>query len=72
MAEIVLSTEQASVVANAESEVFVRDAHGLLVGRIVNYATREQVENARRVVASGGETKTTSQIWQRITARDPS
>ena len=58
--------------ASAESEVLVRDAHGLLVGRIVNYATREQVENARHVIASGGETRSTAQVWQRITARDRS
>ena len=66
MSEIVLSSEQASVLAGAEDEVLVKNPSGMVVGRIVTYATREQIEEAQRVAASGRATRTSAEVWDHI------
>lgn len=74
MPQIVLSDEQASVVAAALEPVSVRDARGNFLGTIPPLWTREDIEKAKKALASDQPRHTTAQVlaYLRSLARNDS
>jgi hypothetical protein len=62
MPHIVLSEEQAKVVASALQPVQVRDAKGTVLGVIPSIWTEEDIAEAKRRLASNGPWYTTEQV----------
>jgi hypothetical protein len=62
MPHIVLSDEQAKVVATALQPVQVRDAKGTVLGVIPSIWTEEDIAEAKRRLASNGPWYTTEQV----------
>jgi hypothetical protein len=62
MPHIVLSEEQAKVVASALQPIQVRDAKGTVLGVIPSIWTEEDIAEAKRRLASNGPWYTTEQV----------
>jgi hypothetical protein len=62
MPHIVLSEEQAKVVASALQPIQVRDAKGTVLGVIPSIWTDEDIAEAKRRLASNGPWYTTEQV----------
>ena len=68
MPEVILTEEQAKVVAEALGSVTVRDAKGTLLGHIELELTREMIAELKRKAASPGPFFTGEQVQSRLLA----
>ncbi len=68
MPELILTDDQAKIVAQAVSPVIVRDQRGTVLGQIEPQLTAEQIAELKRRAASPGPFYTGEQVQARIRA----
>lgn len=66
MADIVLTAEQAQIVAHATGNIVLRDPEGRLLGYVSHGFTAKDIEEAKQRLAAPGERSTTAEVLAQL------